>query len=76
MSRLRIGLVFELLGSLPPAPGRPADADAEYEPEETIAAARGGAPASSGHEPVRLGGPRALLARAGAAAPPSASTRS
>ena len=63
MSRLRVGLVFELLGSLPPAPGRPGDADAEYEPEETIllleAALR-----ELGHEPVRLGGPRTLLARA------------
>ena len=55
--------MFELLGSLPPAPGRPGDADAEYEPEETIllleAALR-----ELGHEPVRLGGPRTLLARA------------
>jgi D-alanine-D-alanine ligase len=63
MSRLRVGLVFELIGSLPPAAGRPADADAEYEPEETIlhleAALR-----ELGHEPVRLGAPRALLARA------------
>jgi D-alanine-D-alanine ligase len=63
MPGLRIGLVFELLGSLPPAPDRPADADAEYEPEETIllleAALR-----ELGHEPVRLGGPRTLLARA------------
>ena len=57
--------MFELRGSLSPAPGRPRDAEAEYEPAETIllleAALR-----ELGHEPVRLGGPRALLACAGA----------
>jgi D-alanine-D-alanine ligase len=63
MPGLRIGLVFELLGSLPPAPGRPADADAEYEPEETILVLEA-ALRELGHEPVRLGAPRTLLARA------------
>jgi len=62
--RLRIGLVFELLGSRPLAPGEPADADAEYEPEETIAALEA-ALRRLGCEPVRLGGPRALLAAGG-----------
>ena len=57
-----MGLVFELLGSLPPAAGRPADADAEYEPEETILLLED-ALRELGHEPLRLGGPRELLAR-------------
>jgi D-alanine-D-alanine ligase len=65
--RRRIGLVFELRGSLaeaaPGAPALPADADVEYEPEETIAALES-ALRSIGCEPVRLGGPRDLL-RAG-----------
>lgn len=46
------------------APGEPPDADVEYEPEETIAALEA-AIRALGHEPVRLGGPRELLARAG-----------
>jgi hypothetical protein len=36
MRQLSIGLVYELLGSYPMQPGDPPDADAEYEPEETI----------------------------------------
>ena len=60
----RIGLVFELRGSLPAEPGLPPDADLEYEPEETIAALES-ALRAIGCEPVRLGGPRDLL-RAGA----------
>jgi D-alanine-D-alanine ligase len=64
MPNLRIGLVFELLGRAPAAAGAPADADAEYEPEETIRALEA-AVRELGHEPVRLGGPRELLARAG-----------
>jgi D-alanine-D-alanine ligase len=67
MPRLRVGLVFELLGSLPRASGRPPDADSEYEPEDTIRGLEA-ALAELGHEPVRLGGPRALLARAAAGA--------
>ena len=59
-----IGLVFELLGSRPQAPGEPPDADAEYEPEETIAALEA-ALRRLGCEPVRLGGPRVLLGLAG-----------
>ncbi len=61
MTPLRVGIVFELLGSRPSAAVAP-DADAEYEPEETIALLER-AIAAAGHEPVRLGGPRDLLAR-------------
>jgi D-alanine-D-alanine ligase len=56
-SRLRIGLVYDLLGS---APAGPPDADAEYEPIETVEALEG-AIRRAGHEPVRLGSPRELL---------------
>lgn len=61
----RLGLVFELRGSLvgAAAAGLPADADAEYEPEETIAALEAAA-RQAGCEPVRLGSARDLL-RAG-----------
>ena len=64
--------MFELRGALAGATAatRPSDADAEYEPEETIAALEAAA-RHAGCEPVRLGGPRDLL-RAGsrAALPP------
>jgi D-alanine-D-alanine ligase len=60
-SRLRIGLVYDLLGS---APAGPPDADAEYEPIETVEALEG-AIRLGGHEPVRLGSPRELLAALG-----------
>ena len=62
MKCLRVGLVCELLGSLDPTtPGLPPDADAEYEPLATIEALEA-AVRTLGHDPVRLGGPRALLA--------------
>jgi D-alanine-D-alanine ligase len=70
MARRRIGLVFELLGSLPARPGRPPDADAEYEPEDTVRALEA-ALRELGHEPIRLGAPRDLLARAGSGALPA-----
>jgi hypothetical protein len=38
MRQLSIGPGYELLGSYPMQPGDPPDADAEYEPEETIEA--------------------------------------
>ncbi len=61
---LRVGLVYDLLGTHPRRPGDPADIDAEYEPEATVdvleAALR-----RLGHEPVRLGSPHELLGRAG-----------
>ena len=60
-SRLRIGLVYDLLGS---APGGPPDADAEYEPIETVEALEG-AIRQRGCEPVRLGSPRELLGALG-----------
>lgn len=60
-SRLRIGLVYDLLGS---APAGPPDADAEYEPIETVEALEG-AIRLGGHEPVRIGSPRELLAALG-----------
>jgi D-alanine-D-alanine ligase len=60
-ARLRIGLVYDLLGS---APGGPPDADAEYEPIETVEALEG-AIRLAGHTPVRLGSPRELLAALG-----------
>jgi D-alanine-D-alanine ligase len=60
----RVGLVFELRGSLGAgADPLPPDADAEFEPEETIEALER-ALAHAGCEAVRLGGPRDLL-RAG-----------
>jgi len=64
----RLGLVFELRGSLagPAAAGLPPDADAEYEPEETIEALEAAA-RHAGCEPVRLGSAHDLL-RAGSAA--------
>jgi D-alanine-D-alanine ligase len=64
---LRIGLVYDLLGSAPP--GGPPDADAEYEPEATVAALED-AVRCAGHEPLRLGSPRALLASLGSGALP------
>lgn len=60
--------MFELLGERPLRPGEPPDALAEYEPESTIEALEA-ALRALGHEPVRLGGPRALLARAAGGAP-------
>jgi len=61
MASLAIGLVYDLLGTLPAAAGAPADADAEYEPESTIEVLEA-AIAALGHRPVRIGSPHALLA--------------
>jgi D-alanine-D-alanine ligase len=66
-ARLRIGLVFDLLGSAPP--GGPPDADVEYEPEATVCALEA-AVRAAGHEPLRIGNPRELLAALGAGALP------
>src|SRR5262245_16706542 len=65
-ARLQIGLVYDLLGS---APGGPPDADAEYEPIETVEALEV-AIRRLGHEPVRLGSPRELLVAFGRGALP------
>jgi D-alanine-D-alanine ligase len=63
MSSLRIGLVFETLEGRTRDAGAPSDVLAEYEPESTIAALEG-AIRELGHQPVRLGAPADLLARA------------
>ena len=64
MASLAIGLVYDLLGSYPSRPGDPPDADAEYEPEETLHALEA-ALSRLGHRPVRIGNPHDLLARLG-----------
>ncbi|HEY5657808.1 MAG TPA: D-alanine--D-alanine ligase [Myxococcota bacterium] len=64
MSSLRFGLVYDLLGSYPRRPDDPADADAEYEPEETVEVLSQ-AVRRLGHRPIRIGNPHALLAAAG-----------
>jgi len=60
---LRVGIVFELLGSGPGA-GKPSDWDAEYEPERTIETLEA-ALRLLGCDPVRIGNPHALLDAAG-----------
>ena len=59
---MRVGLVYDRFGDTPPPPGAPPDWDAEYEPEETIAALER-ALRRLGHQPVRLGNVQMLLAR-------------
>jgi D-alanine-D-alanine ligase len=61
---LRVGLVYDLLGSRARRPGDPPDADAEYEPIETIEGLEA-ALRRLGHQPLRLGNPHALLAALG-----------
>ena len=61
---LRIGIVYELLGSRPQRAGDPPDLDAEYEPEETIAGLEA-ALARLGHTAIRLGSPHDVLAKLG-----------
>ena len=58
---LRVGVCFDRFGDSAPPPGAPPDWDAEYEPEATIVAIEG-ALRLLGHEPLRLGNARALLA--------------
>ena len=58
---LRVGLVYDRFGDAPPPPGAPPDWDAEYEPEETVAALEA-AVRALGHTPVRVGNVAALLA--------------
>ena len=64
MSRLLIGLAYDLFGSYPPRPGDPPDAEVEYEPETTVLALEA-ALGRLGHQTVRLGNPHAVLAAAG-----------
>ncbi|MBM4385195.1 MAG: D-alanine--D-alanine ligase [Deltaproteobacteria bacterium] len=66
-ARLRIGIAYDLLGTAPP--GGPPDADVEYEPEATVEALEA-AIRFAGHEPLRVGSPRALLAAIGAGSLP------
>ena len=58
---MRIGLVYDRFGDAPAPPGAPPDWDAEYEPEATVVALEA-AVRHLGHEPVRVGNVRALLA--------------
>lgn len=62
MPVVRIGLVYDLLDAYPWQPGDPPDADAEYEPEETVEALAG-AVAALGHTPVPIGTAYDLLNR-------------
>jgi len=64
MRELSIGILYELLGSYPMQPGDPPDADAEYEPEETIEALEA-AIERLGHRSLRIGNPEDLLAQMG-----------
>ena len=57
---MRVGLVYDLFDAYPWKPGEPADADAEYEPEETVSSIEQ-ALLFAGHEPVRVGTPHQLL---------------
>ena len=50
----RIGLIYDLFQDYPWQPGEPVDADAEYEPVETLEALEQ-AVLSLGHTPVRVG---------------------
>ncbi len=61
---LRIGLVYDLLGTWPREPEDPSDADVEFEPETTVEVLER-ALRQLGHEPIRLGSPHDLLARVG-----------
>jgi D-alanine-D-alanine ligase len=64
----RIGLVYDLLGTYPSAPGDPPDIDAEYEPEATLCLLER-AFRVLGHVTLRLGNAHALLARCASEAP-------
>jgi D-alanine-D-alanine ligase len=67
---LRVGIVYDLLGSRAHAAGDPPDADAEYEPIETIEGLEA-ALRRLGHQPLRLGNPHDLLAALGKGELPS-----
>lgn len=64
MSKLLVGLVYDLLGTYPRVPGDPPDVDAEYEPEQTVRVLEA-AIRRLGHRPQRIGNPQDLLARLG-----------
>ena len=57
---MRVGLIYDLFDAYPWRPGEPADADAEYEPEDTVVCIEK-ALHLLGHETVRIGTPHDLL---------------
>ncbi|NNE69086.1 MAG: D-alanine--D-alanine ligase, partial [Rhodothermales bacterium] len=57
---MTVGITYDLHEAYPWRPGDPPDADAEYEPIETVEAIED-ALRLLGHDPVRLGTPRDLL---------------
>lgn len=59
---MRIGLVYDLFDAYPWQPDDPPDADAEYEPEETVEALAAAVEAL-GHTPIRIGTAHELLAQ-------------
>ncbi|MFT5141850.1 MAG: D-alanine-D-alanine ligase [Rhodothermales bacterium] len=59
---MTIGLIYDLHQSYPWRPGDPPDADAEYEPIETVEALEQ-AIGALGHDTLRIGTPRDLLLR-------------
>lgn len=59
---MRVGLVYDIFDAYPWEAGEPPDADAEYEPEETVDAMEE-AVRLLGHEPVRIGTAYDLLAK-------------
>jgi D-alanine-D-alanine ligase len=64
---MRIGLTYDLHGDWPWRASDPPDADAEFEPEETVRVLEA-ALRVLGHEPVRIGGAAALMRRLAAGA--------
>ncbi len=59
---MRIGLIYDVFEAYPWRPGEAPDADAEYEPAETVEALAE-AIRRLGHEPLPIGAPRDLPAR-------------
>ena len=64
VSRLRFGLVFDLLGTHPPRPARPRTSTRSTSPRRPSSCSRRRC-AGSDTQPVRLGNPHALLATLG-----------
>ncbi|MFT4605480.1 MAG: D-alanine-D-alanine ligase, partial [Rhodothermales bacterium] len=57
---MTVGLIYDLHEAYPWRPGDPGDADAEYEPVETVEALEE-ALSRLGHTSIRIGTPRDLL---------------
>ena len=64
VTSLSFGLVYDLLGSCPRRPEDPVDAEAEYEPEQTVEVLEQ-AVRRLGHRPLRLGSPHAEVLAGG-----------